>query len=51
MDSNYIWKDRKHVEAAKDKRRMRTMEVMGGNDKLDVHDPDGDLDDDICGEE
>ena len=41
----------KHVEEAKDKRRMRTMEVMGGNDDLDVHDPDGDLDNEICGEE
>ena len=41
----------KNVEAAKDKRRMRTMEVMGGNDELDVHDPDGDLDDEVCGEE
>ena len=41
----------KHVEEAKDKRRMRTMEVMGGNDVLDVHDPDGDLDDEVCGEE
>ena len=42
----------KNVEAAKDKRRMRTMEVMGGgSDELDVHDPDGELDDEICGEE
>ena len=41
----------KNVEAAKGKRRMRTMEVMGGNDELDVHDPDGDLDDEVCGEE
>ena len=42
----------KNVEAAKDKRRMRTMEVMGGgSDELDVHDPDGDLDDEVCGEE
>ena len=42
----------KHVEEAKDKRRMRTMEVMGGgSDELDVHDPDGDLDDELCGEE
>ena len=42
----------KNVEAAKDKRRMRTMEVMGGgSDELDVHDPDGDLDDELCGEE
>ena len=41
----------KHVEEAKDKRRMRTMEVMGGSDELDVHDPDGDLDDEVCGEE
>ena len=41
----------KHVEEAKDKRRMRTMEVMGGSGELDVHDPDGDLDDELCGEE
>ena len=41
----------KNVEEAKDKRRMRTMEVMGGSDELDVHDPDGDLDDEVCGEE
>ena len=41
----------KHGEAAKDKRRTRTMEVMGGDNELDVHDPDGDLDDEICGEE
>ena len=41
----------KNVEEAKDKRRMRTMEVMGGSGELDVHDPDGDLDDELCGEE
>ena len=41
----------KHVEEAKDKRRMRTMEVMGGSDERDVHDPDGGLDDEVCGEE
>ena len=41
----------KNVGEAKDKRRMRTMEVMGGSGELDVHDPDGDLDDELCGEE
>lgn len=33
------------VEEAKDKRRMRTMEIMGGEDgELDLHDDDSDLD-------
>lgn len=54
----YVWKDRKrprevkelihkHVEAAKDKRRMRAMEVMGDDGNLaSHHDGDGLFDDD-----
>jgi uncharacterized membrane protein YdbT with pleckstrin-like domain len=37
-----------NVEAAKDKRRMRTMEVMGGPDGPDIHDID---DDDLDGDD
>lgn len=32
------------VEAAKDKRRMRTTELLGGEDDLDYHDNETDLD-------
>jgi uncharacterized membrane protein YdbT with pleckstrin-like domain len=35
-----------NVEKAKDKRRMRTMEVMGGPDGPDIHDADFDEDSD-----
>lgn len=36
------------VEEAKDKRRMRTMEVMGGTDSsVDYHDEDMDLEEDL----
>ena len=40
----------KHVEAAKDKRRMRATELLGGEDDGSVY-HDEDLDDDLDGEE
>jgi len=36
-----------HVEAAKDKRRMRATELLGGEDGPVYHEEDGDLDPDL----